>query len=449
MIPYNFDLLILLLALPTSLVADDYSNKLDPKGPSSQGPDSLIFENTEGNTQGIESQSILPPPEQTLSTSLFHTCAITHRHGVQDTCGGGGLPCGPVKCWGHNEKNQSTPPPGIMFTHVSCGGFFTCGLQVGGEVSCWGEIDHPPKSIEIVESKMTREELQEFRHARRMQHVQDENGHKRKGQNWGSVKEVAGGGYHIQVSSGMSHSCALSRSREVSCWGRNDYGESSSPSGKFDMISAGRSFTCGIRLNGAMKCWGKNDLGQSSPPPYPQYIFKQVSASKGGDHVCGILANESNDIVCWGDNDRRQAEMQKGPFSQVSAGTRTTCAIRNESRSTDGNSTSLYCWGSRANVLLDHFEAEQQVHFLSSVDGDSFDDKNDNEISGEIDFSDMTPSENRSVHTQISLGQDHACSTMVNAKSIEGSSSTSLHCWWMTGSDFGAHRVPTGLVLVV
>ncbi len=53
-------------------------------------------------------------------------------------------------------------------------------------------------------------------------------------------------------------------------------------------------------------------MGQSSPPPYPRYIFKQVSASNGGDHACGVIANESNDIVCWGNNDRGQSEMQKG-----------------------------------------------------------------------------------------------------------------------------------------
>ncbi len=243
MMPYSFVSIVmaLLVALPTSSTTANHSNKLDPRGPSYQDQDEQLLENSDKNAQGIESQSVLPPPEQTLSTGLFHTCAITHRHGVQDSCGGGGLPCGPVKCWGHNERNQSTPPPGIMFTHVSCGGFFTCGLQVGGEVSCWGQIDHPPKSIEIVESKMTRKELQEFRHARRMQHIQDENGNNRKGQKWGSMKEVAGGGFYIQVSSGISHSCALSRSREVSCWGRNDYGESNPPKGKFEIVRHLRS----------------------------------------------------------------------------------------------------------------------------------------------------------------------------------------------------------------
>ena len=40
-------------------------------------------------------------------------------------------------------------------------------------------------------------------------------------------------------------------------------------------------------------------------------------------------------------------------------------------------------------------------------------------------------------YLQISLGQDHACAAASDGK---------LQCW-KSGADFGAHRVPTGLVL--
>ena len=104
----------------------------------------------------------------------------------------------------------------------------------------------------------------------------------------------------------------MTRDYEVHCWGRNDYGESSPPStGKFVQISAGHSFTCGIQSNGAAKCWGKNDAGQRTPPPYPQSIFEHVSASFGGDHVCGIL-KEDGDVRCWGNNSRGQSKDQNG-----------------------------------------------------------------------------------------------------------------------------------------
>ncbi len=100
-------------------------------------------------------------------------------------------------------------------------------------------------------------------------------------------------------------------------------------------------------------------------------------------------------------------------------------------------------------MLLDHFEAEQQALVSFSINDGSFDDENNNEISSDVYFGDTIPSENKNEHRQISLGQDHACSSIVNADSIEGTLSNSLRCWWMTGSDFGAHSVPAGMVLVV
>lgn len=168
--------------------------------------------------------SRLPPEETTLSTGLFHTCAITYRAGVdQDSCGE--KACGPIKCWGHNDKGQSSPPPGVMFEQVSAGGFFTCGLKAGGKVECWGDIDHLPKSLE----SLSREEKDAFKHARRMQQVAE-------GYRGATSRSVIGDAYYVQVSSGSKHACALKRNSEVECWGRNDFGEGSPPKGKFVQV---------------------------------------------------------------------------------------------------------------------------------------------------------------------------------------------------------------------
>ena len=172
--------------------------------------------------------SILPPTESTLSTGLFHTCAIVSRNGVDEDICGKNNKCGPVKCWGHNEKGQSTPPPGVFFTQISSGGFFTCGLLLDERVSCFGDIDHPPTSLEA-----SREEVYNVKHARRMQREED-------GRRGGGVQnKVAnlGDGNYFQVSSGHKHACAISKGYEVHCWGRNDYGEASPPSGKFVQVS--------------------------------------------------------------------------------------------------------------------------------------------------------------------------------------------------------------------
>ncbi len=61
--------------------------------------------------------------------------------------------------------------------------------------------------------------------------------------------------------------------------------------------------------------------------------------------------------------------------------------------------------------------------------------------------------DNSSDHYQhISLGQDHGCASIKANKVSNDESSTSdssLQCWWMTGSDFEAHRVPVGLELIM
>jgi len=54
-------------------------------------------------------------------------------------------------------------------------------------------------------------------------------------------------------------------------------------------------------------------------------------------------------------------------------------------------------------------------------------------------------------HSQISLGQDHACASAKKTAVVDGASDesrNSLQCWWMAGSDFDAHRVPVGLEMV-
>jgi hypothetical protein len=98
---------------------------------------------------------------------------------------------------------------------------------VGGKIECWGDIDHPPKSLESLSS----EEMSDLKHARRLQQEAE-------GWRGATSRPVNGGGYYVQVSSGLKHACAISRhDSEVHCWGRNDYGERSPPSGKFVQVS--------------------------------------------------------------------------------------------------------------------------------------------------------------------------------------------------------------------
>lgn len=234
-------LLLFLLLLPCIVDAYslfDFNNKskqqpsnengiIQPKQKQQHGNDNAG--RPDNSNPSTSFGSILPPTESTLSTGLFHTCAIVSRNGVdEDICGKNNL-CGPLKCWGHYEKGQSTPPPGVFFTQISSGGFFTCGLLLDERVSCFGDIDHPPTSLEL----LSREEVYNVKHARRMQREED-------GRRGGGVQNKVTNlvdGHYFHVSSGHKHACAISKGYEVHCWGRNDYGEASPPSGKFVQVS--------------------------------------------------------------------------------------------------------------------------------------------------------------------------------------------------------------------
>jgi alpha-tubulin suppressor-like RCC1 family protein len=78
-----------------------------------------------------------------------------------------------------------------------------------------------------------------------------------------------------QVSAGWYHSCGIQPDGTAQCWGRNDYGQASPPSGGFTAVSVGDSHACGIRSDGSVQCWGANDYSQSSPP---SGTFTQISA---------------------------------------------------------------------------------------------------------------------------------------------------------------------------
>jgi hypothetical protein len=71
------------------------------------------------------------------------------------------------------------------------------------------------------------------------------------------------------ISAGGSHTCGLKTDGSVTCWGQNDYGQSTPPAhaaGDFAQVSAGYWHTCGLKTDGTLACWGLNSDGQSTPP---------------------------------------------------------------------------------------------------------------------------------------------------------------------------------------
>lgn len=137
------------------------------------------------------------------------------------------------------------------------------------------------------------------------------------------------------ISAGFGHTCVLSSTGRVRCWGYNDrgqlgyghtqsIGDDESPVGSGDVdvggvvtqISAGDHHTCALLHTGTVRCWGEQngdgrlgygnseDIGDDETPKSAGDVnvggpVKQIAA--GGRHTCALL--ESGKVRCWGRGD--------------------------------------------------------------------------------------------------------------------------------------------------
>jgi len=175
-----------------------------------------------------------------ISVGMWHTCALT-------TSGG-------VKCWGDNwagelgngtNSNSNVPVPvsGLSsgVSAISAGWFHTCALTTSGGVKCWGDNtsgglgdgttvnSNIPVNVSGLSS---------------------------------GVSAVSTGGYN--------HTCALTTSGGVKCWGDSYFAELGSKvpldvsglTSGISAISIGFSTDCVLTTTGGLKCWGWNNYGQ-------------------------------------------------------------------------------------------------------------------------------------------------------------------------------------------
>ena len=134
------------------------------------------------------------------------------------------------------------------------------------------------------------------------------------------------------VTAGEGHSCGLRSDDTITCWGRNDSGQSDAPAGSFKAVTAGGEHSCGLRSDDTITCWGPNFYGESDAPAGS---FKAVTAGQE-NHSCGLRSDDT--ITCWGSNFAGRSDAPAGSFKAVTAGRVHSCGLRSDD--------TITCWPS-------------------------------------------------------------------------------------------------------
>ncbi len=313
------------------------SNRSGQLGTGTAGGQSLMPVPVEGLT-GVES----------ITCGADHTCAVTTN--------------GELYCWGANTSGQigngnaggNEPTPTLVdvasatIVSASAGGAHSCAVTSDDDLYCWG--DNRAGQLGLGNTSLGEE----------------------------TPQPVPSPSAVVQVTAGDQHTCAVGRNASPWCWGSDDSGqmgdgdenhqpgvgtEISGMAGTASQMAAGGAHTCAVTSSHLLYCWGENSFGQlgigntnqSTVPVSVTDLQSTASVSAGGSHSCAV--DSQGAAWCWGqgvwgqlgsgDNSDAHspvAVVDVSSVAAVSAGGEHSCAI-------DGQGM-VWCWGLNARGQL-------------------------------------------------------------------------------------------------
>lgn len=276
-----------------------------------------------------------------ISAGSLHTCAVTSN--------------GAAYCWGKNTNGQlggggqtdsSGTPMAVSgisggVSSIAAGSGYSC-VVVNGGVKCWGANNSGGLGDGTYTTRLTPVDA--------------------TGLTSGVTKVVVGWD---------GHTCALTTSGGVKCWGNNANGQAgtgdfyntpvdvSGVTSEIADVAAGNFQTCVLTQSGGVKCWGlivyDGGSQQNNTPTQVSGLESGVKAIAAGFSFACAITN-TNGVKCWGNNTYGQlgngsttpsltpvnVSGLSSDVKAISLGANHACAITN----TNG----VKCWGKGANL---------------------------------------------------------------------------------------------------